>query len=84
MHCIFVISYSVIVPPLVSLYRIYSSCTVDQEHYKMALALAEKYEDFAVMIKICEKEGNYEKIEKYKTTLGDKVRCFKFCSTSWR
>lgn len=45
---------------------------IDQEHYKMALALAEKYEDFAVMIKICEKEGNYEKIEKYKMTLADK------------
>ena len=46
---------------------------VEQEHYKMALALAEKYEDYTLMISICEKEGNSEKIEKYKATLADKV-----------
>ena len=39
----------------------------------MALALAEKYEDYTLMISICEKEGNSEKIAKYKETLADKV-----------
>ena len=39
----------------------------------MALALAEKYEDYTLMISICEKEGNSDKIEKYKATLADKV-----------
>jgi len=45
---------------------------IEQEHYKMALALAEKYEDYTLMISICEKEGNSEKIAKYKETLADK------------
>ncbi|XP_065057550.1 nuclear pore complex protein Nup133-like isoform X2 [Rhopilema esculentum] len=42
---------------------------IQQEHYKMALALAEKYKDFALMIEICDREGNHEKLEKYKATL---------------
>ena len=42
----------------------------------MALALAEKYEDYTLMISICEKEGSSEKISKYKETLADKVCVF--------
>ena len=39
----------------------------------MALALAEKYKDFALMIEICDREGNHEKLEKYKGTLVSEV-----------
>ncbi len=39
----------------------------------MALALAEKYEDFSLMILICERENNSQKLEKYKIAFAEKV-----------
>ena len=47
---------------------------VEREHFTMALALAEKYQDYALMIAICDKEQNMEKLENYKITLADKVQ----------
>ncbi len=41
----------------------------------MAQALAEKYEDFAFMVMICDKEKDSERLEKYKITFADKVVC---------
>ncbi len=56
-----------------TLFSVSLSSLVEEEHYRMALALAEKYEDFSLMILICERENNSQKLEKYKIAFAEKV-----------
>lgn len=49
-------------------------CLVAEEEYERAAMLAEKYLDFQVLIDICERTNNKEKLNSYIDKFSDQVR----------
>lgn len=48
---------------------------VDMEQYERAMELAEKYLDFGILIDVCNKTGNNERLDKYARVYSQHVCC---------
>ena len=49
---------------------------MERKQYDRAASLAEKFEDFEMLMRICDATDNQERLQKYRTVYADKVRHF--------
>lgn len=50
------------------------TCTVEYGQYQKAGELGERYEDFRVLVHLCEKMGSRGQLRDYMTRFSDRVR----------
>lgn len=46
---------------------------VQHKHFDRAASLAEKYEDFEMLMTICDATNNQERLQRYRSQFADKV-----------
>ena len=50
------------------------SYAVEHKQYDRAASLAEKFEDFELLMRICDATDNQERLQRYRAQYSDKVR----------